>query len=79
MNLTIKTVIFESCIAFMQKHRTFIKEEETGKNRLEQSHEKKGMRGNEWENKVKGDKRKKRKGKKTETSIRCFQKRGSGG
>lgn len=40
---------------------------------------KKGMRGNEWENKVKGDKRKKRKGKETETSIRCFQKRGAGG
>lgn len=42
MNLTIDTVTFESCTAFMQKHRTFIKEEETGKNRLEQSGEKEG-------------------------------------
>lgn len=52
------------------------KQERIDWNRVEK---KKGMRGNEWENKVKGDKRKKRKGKKTETSIRCFQKRGSGG
>lgn len=37
MNLPIETVTFENCISFMQKHRTFIKAEETGKTRLEQS------------------------------------------
>lgn len=79
MNLTIDTVTFESCIAFMQKHRIFIKEEETRKNRLEQSGGKEGMRGNEWKNTVKGDKEKKRKGKEIETSIRCLQKREAGG